>query len=227
MSLGAVAVVLGLGIGVALDPQAVAFIVRLLGGKDGVRNSWACVGGSLAVVVLVVLVALLLVRFFGNVRINPAHATAGGDTVALLEALLGIALVVQAVFAMVRGSEGTNTLVERALSDVDTVPASTAFAAGVTLVSWTMPVVAGAVLTQVRGPLALLASSGLFLAFLVVAMSTRLLPILLQTWRPKSAGDTLAAVRAWIEGRGGPVAAVGALVIGIVFTVVGVMGLLS
>ena len=220
MGLGVLAVVLGLGVGVALDPQAVAFIIRLLGGKDGVTGSWACVAGSVAVETLVALAALLLVRFFGNVRVNPAHVAPGGDTVALLEALLGIALVVQAISAFVRGSEGTNALVERALSDVDAVPASTAFAVGVTLASWTMPVVAGAVLTQVHGPSAMAIALGLLLVFLVVAMSTRLLPILLQTWRPTSAGDTLAAVRAWIERRGGPVAAAGALVIGLVFTVV-------
>jgi ABC-type multidrug transport system fused ATPase/permease subunit len=228
LNLTVVAVVLGLGLGVAIDPPAVAFIIRLLGGRDGVRKSWACVGGSVAAVTLVAVMAFALVRLFGNVVINPAHAgTGGGDTVALLEGLLGIALVIQAVFAFIRGAEGTNALVERALSDVDAVRPSVAFALGVTLVSLTMPVVVGAVLTQVRSPFAVLVQLGLLLAFLAIATSTRVAPVLVESRRPGSAAASLSAVRARIERYGGPVGATVTLALGIVFIAVGVMALVS
>ncbi len=226
MGLGIVAVVVALGIGVAVGPQAPAFIIRMLGSADGVGKSWACAAGSLALEALVAVVALALVRSFGGLRINPAHVTQGADTVALLEGLLGIALVIQAVFALVRGTEGTNVLVEKALSDIDAMPASTAFVVGISLVSWTLPAVAGAAASQSHGPMSVLLSLALLLVFLAVAMCTRVAPILVQSWAPRTARSRLARARAWIERFGGPVSATVTLVLGLAFTALSVAALL-
>lgn len=229
MNTAAVLTIIGLGIGVSINPPGVSLVMLFLMSKDGVRKAWTYVAGSIFAETLIIVGVLALISAVGNVTINPAHkAPAGGDLAALLVAVFGIALVVTAIMMLVKGSTATTSaLVERALKDVDAVPGWLAFAIGATLVSWTMPAAVAAEIYSAGNPVTLSQVLVLYLIFMVLAMSTIVFPILVVVRRPERAGEFLTAARAWLERNGGRLAAFVTLAFGLFFVYQGITRLLT
>jgi hypothetical protein len=231
LNTAAILTILGLGIGVAINPPGVSLVMLFLMSKNGLRKACVYVAGSIAAETFIICAVLALIYFFGNVTINPARKAAGpNDTIALIEAVFGLLLVISAILVFVKGSKAaspSSPLVERALKDVDRVPMWLSFAIGATLVSWTMPVVVAGQIVLAKDPLTLAALLLLYMLFMVFAMSSITFPILVVVLRPEKSADFLAKAREWLEKYGGRAAAVVTLGFGLFFLYTGVTKLLS
>ena len=228
MDLGAVAAIVGLGIGVSINAAGTSLVILWLMRPGGMRRAVAYVLGSVVTETAIIVAVLLLIREANKYLVRPTDLSPGPtDVVAWLIALLGAVLIVTGIYMLRRGPRRSSALLARALRDVDSAPSWLAFAIGASLVSWTMPVVAAAEMQVAQQPLQLPVGLLLYAVFMALAVSTVLAPILVVIWRPQGSRKLLRRTRDWLDRNGGTTAAIVTIVFGVVFAARGMVALLS
>ena len=229
MLLAAVAIIIGLGIGVAANPPGISLVILLLMSRDGMRKAIAYVLGSVLAETAIISAVLLFIREANKLAVGATDLSPGpSDVEAWVMAVGGVLLILTGIWILRRGSVRAGALVKRALSNVDSTPAWLAAAAGATLVSWTMPVLAAAEMEAAQPvPLTLVVGLPLYLVFMVLALSTVLLPIVLVLANPNRARARLDAAHGWLARNGTLVAAASTMGFGVAFAARGIVALLS
>ena len=228
MDLGAVAAIMGLGIGVSVNAAGVSLVILWLMRPGGMRKAVAYVVGSVVTETTIICAALLLIREADKYLVDATNLSPGPtDVQAWLITLLGAVLIVTGVYMLRRGAHRSSALLALALRDVDSAPSWLAFTIGASLVSWTMPVVAAAEMQIAQQPLQLPVGLILYAVFMALAMSTVLAPIAVVIWRPQRSRELLQRARDWLDRNGGTTAAVVTIVFGVVFAIRGTAALLS
>jgi hypothetical protein len=212
-----------LGVATAINPPGVTLIIVLLMTPGGMRKALAYLAGStLSIAMVSAAVALV-----GTAALQATQSMTSITHPKLLggiEVAIGLVMLGVGIWMLTSGKGGTNTMVERALDDVDSIPAWSTFLIGAVLVSWTMPPLAVAELVTSEFPA--VSDLGLYAIYLALALGTILVPILLAAVWPGRSRMFLERARVWLTAHGGILLAGVFLVLGAGFGIKGVAELI-
>jgi hypothetical protein len=208
-----------LGMATAINPPGVTLVIVLLMTPGGMRKALAYLAGStLSIAIVSAAVALV-----GTAALQATKSVSGTRHPMLLggiEVLIALVMLGTGIWMLTSGKGGTNTMVEKALDDADSIPAWSTFLIGAVLVSWTMPPLAVAELITSEFP----AVSDVTLW--VVYLGTILVPILMAAIWPQRSKALLERARAWLTAHGGVLLAWVFLILGAGFGIKGVVELI-
>jgi hypothetical protein len=210
-----------LGLATAINPPGVTLVVVLLMSPGGMRKALAYLAGStMSIAIVSAAVAVL-----GTAALQ-ATQSAGGlrhpQLFALFEVAMGLAMLGVGLWMLTTGKGGTNDMVNDALEDVKSVRAWMTFLIGAVLVSWTMPPLAVAELLSAEFPA--LSELALYGIYLVLALGTILVPIVLRAVWPERSKSFLEQARVWLAAHGGVLLAAVFIVLGLGFGIKGAAG---
>jgi hypothetical protein len=211
--------VIVLGIATAINPPGVTIVILALMSKGGMRKAVAFVVGNTIAILVASAVGLMLAYAAIQASSSSSHPAAA-KYVGLGELAIGLAMLGIGVWSLTGGKGNTNSLVERAMGDIDSVRPWFLFGLGLMLVSYTMPLLLMGELATVSLP-EQLAYVILYIVYLVLALITVLLPIIVYVFRPESSAKYLEQARVWLAAHGGAALATVFIVLGVAFAVRG------
>ncbi len=215
---GATIAVIVLGLATAINPPGVTIVLLALMSRGGMRKAVAfLVGNTIAIVV-----ASILGLALGYAAITAATGTEQlhGKGVGAMEALIGLGMLGLGVWSLTLGKGSSNSLVDRAMNDMDDVRPWFIFGLGLLLVSYTMPLLLAGELLTAQLP-AQIAYVILYLVYLLLALITVLAPILMRLLWPEWSQGYLDSARVWLDAHGAALLAWVFVILGLGFSLKG------
>lgn len=216
MTAATIAVVV-LGLATAINPPGVTIVLLALMSRGGVRKAAAFLAGNTIAILLASGLGLLL----GYIAVNATATTRlHGRGVGALEFLVGLVMLGIGLWSLTLGRGNSNSLVERAMNDIDDLRPWFVFGLGLLLVSYTMPLLLMGELLSAQLPQQL-AYIALYLLYLLLALTTVLVPILMRLLWPARSEKYLQQARVWLTAHGAALLAWVFIVLGVAFAVRG------
>lgn len=206
-----------LGLATAVNPPGVTLVLLALMSKGGMRKAVAFLIGNTIAIVVASCLGLLL-GYFAITASSSASSPFHGRGVAVGELLVGLVMLGIGVWSLTAGKGNSNSLVDKAMNDMDAVRPWFVFGLGLLLVSYTMPLLLAGELLNAELPVQL-AYIALYLLYLLLALITVLVPILLAWWWPDRSKAWLQRARVWLDANGAALLAWVFIVLGVAFAV--------